>query len=266
MSATMNPSAAQSAWLFIPCYVDQLMPEIGMAMVRVLQRLGVSLTYPQQQTCCGQPALNSGYNDEAACVARRMIDIFAPAVAAGAKVVVPSGSCATMVKVFTPQLLAGTKDEAAAQAVGEATWEFADYLVNVLGLDESAIASRLGSTFPHKVTIHDGCHGLRELGISEAPRTLLRGVKGLEIVEMGEAKTCCGFGGTFAVKYAQVSVAMAEVKCKSAADTGAAYIVSTDPSCLMQIRGYTEKQKMPVKTLHIAQVLDGQAAQAGGAA
>lgn len=247
------------AWLFIPCYVDQLMPEVGVAMVDVLERLGVKLTYPARQTCCGQPALNSGYKDEAARVARRMVEIFAPGVRAGAKVVVPSGSCAAMVKVFMPQMLAGTggrlgADEAAAREVGEATWEFCDYLVNVLGVGEAGVR-KLGAEFRHKVTVHDGCHGLRELGISEAPRELLRGVKGLEMVEMAEAKTCCGFGGTFAVKYAQVSVAMAEVKCRSAAETGARYIVSADPSCLMQINGYNQKQGIGVKTLHVAQVL-----------
>lgn len=259
MSGGVTSASSHKAWLFVPCYVDQLMPAVGVAMVEVLERLGVKLTYPAQQTCCGQPALNSGYKDEAACVARRMVEIFAPAARAGAKIVVPSGSCAAMVKVFMPQMLAGTKDEAAAKAVGEATWEFCDYLVNVLGVDEAVVGgqgvAKLGAEFRHKVTVHDGCHGLRELGISEAPRKLLRGVKGLEIVEMGEAKTCCGFGGTFAVKYAQVSVAMAEVKCRSAAETGAEYIVSGDPSCLMQIGGYNQKQGIRLKPLHVAQVL-----------
>ncbi len=244
-----------SAWLFIPCYVDQLMPEVGVAMVEVLERLGVGLSYPAQQTCCGQPALNSGYRNDAACVARRMVDIFSPAVAAGARIVVPSGSCAAMVKVFTPQLLSGTKDEAAARAVGEATWEFSDYLVNVLGVDAARIGA-LGASFSHSITVHDGCHGLRELGISAAPRKLLGGVRGVRLIEMGEAQTCCGFGGTFAVKFAQVSTAMAQVKCGSALSTGAEYIVSTDPSCLMQIRGYVEKHKLPVGTLHLAQVLN----------
>ncbi|MEX2606886.1 MAG: (Fe-S)-binding protein, partial [Kiritimatiellia bacterium] len=216
--------------LFIPCYVDQLTPEIGFAVVEVLERLGHQVDVPPGQTCCGQPAMNNGYEDETRTVARHILNVFADSEA----VVIPSGSCGATIKHFYPELFAGRPEEAQAKALAAKTWEFSEFLVDVLKLED------VGARFPHKVTWHDGCHGLRELHIQQQPRTLLAHVRDLELVEMKEAKSCCGFGGTFAIKFPQISTAMTQVKTGSAEETGAEYIVSNDPSCMLQIQGYLE--------------------------
>lgn len=229
--------------LFIPCFVDQFYPAVGEAVVRVLRRLGHEVSYPEGQTCCGQPAFNAGYHEEARCVARKFLPHFEGAEA----VVTPSGSCAAMVKVFYRELF-GADDRAVAD-LADRTWEFSSFLVDRLGLSD------VGARFPATVTYHDGCHGLRELTIRKQPRALLAAVRELELIEMGEARSCCGFGGTFAVKFPVISTAMAQVKCTSAAETRADYIVSGDPSCLMQIQGYIEKQGLAQTTLHLAEVL-----------
>ncbi len=231
--------------LFIPCFVDQLSPQVGMAVVEILERLGHTVDYPEGQTCCGQPAFNSGYCGQARSVAEHFLDTFKDAE----HIVVPSGSCAAMVKVFYRELFTDTPRAAEAQSIADRTWEFSQFLVEKLGVDN------LGAKYPGKVTFHDGCHGLRELEIHTAPRTLLRHVHGLELVEMGEATTCCGFGGTFAVKFPQISTAMAQVKCGSIVDCGATTVVSNDPSCLMQIRGYFDRQGNQIPCLHLAEVL-----------
>ena len=234
--------------LFIPCFVDHYFPQAGMAMTHILERLGHVVDYPAGQTCCGQPAFNAGYWDEARPLALRMLDLFSSADV----VVSASGSCGAMIKVFNPELLkdSGRVDE--ARALSAKVWEFSDFLVTKLGVTD------VGATFPHRVTFHDGCHGLRELGIKSQPRRLLEKVAGLELIEMGEAESCCGFGGTFSVKFSHISEAMAEVKCHSALATGADFIVSNDSSCLMQIGGWLEKNhhQTPVpKTLHLAEIL-----------
>jgi L-lactate dehydrogenase complex protein LldE len=221
--------------LFIPCFVDQLFPKVGIAMVQVLGRLKINVDYPAAQTCCGQPAFNTGYWDEARQLAQRCREIFAGYDA----VVCPSGSCTAMVRNFYPEL--GVEPPA--------TFEFAEFLVKRLGVTD------VGARFPAKVTYHDACHALRELRLKDEPRQLLRNVRGLELIEMNEAETCCGFGGTFSVKFPMISYAMDEVKCASIALTGAAYVVSSDSSCLMQIAGCLQKQKSPVKTIHLAEVL-----------
>jgi L-lactate dehydrogenase complex protein LldE len=221
--------------LFIPCFVDQLFPNVGIAMVKVLRRLNVELDYPAAQTCCGQPAFNTGYWDEARELAKRYCEVFADAEA----IVCPSGSCTAMVRNFYPEL--GVEPPA--------TYEFAEFLVKKLGVTD------VGATFPAKVTYHDACHALRELRLKDEPRQLLRNVRGLELVEMPEAETCCGFGGTFSVKFPMISYAMDEVKYASIQQTGAEYVVSADSSCLMQIDGYLRRQKLPVKTISLAEVL-----------
>jgi L-lactate dehydrogenase complex protein LldE len=165
-------------------------------------------------------------------------------------VVIGSGSCGAMVKKFYPELFAGRPEEAAAKKIAAHTWEFSDFLVNKLGVTD------LGAKFPHKVTFHDGCHGLRELGLKKPPRTLMSHVQGLRLVEMGEAETCCGFGGTFAAKFPMISTAMGDVKCASAAETGAEYIVSNDSSCLMHLQGLLSRQGERMKTIHLAEVLN----------
>ena len=216
-----------------------------MSIVQVLERLGHSVDYPEGQTCCGQPAFNSGYWDEARAMAERQMSVFRDAE----NVVVPSGSCGAMVKVFYPELFHGQPEEEQAKALAAKTFEFSDFLVNKLGIDD------VGARFQGKATFHDGCHGLRELGLKTPPRRLLQHVKGLELVEMKEAETCCGFGGTFAVKFPMISTAMGQVKCASIAETGADFVISNDSSCLMQIRGILDKQGKPAKTLHLAEVL-----------
>ena len=234
--------------VFIPCFVDTFYPRVGMSVVAVLERLGHTVDFPGELACCGQPAFNSGYWAEAEPIARRVIDRLGRADA----VVVPSGSCAAMIVNFYPQLFQNTPLEAAARSLSKRTFEFSDFLVNQLGVAD------VGARFPATVTFHDGCHGLRELGNKQEPRTLLSQVRDLRLIEMTEAETCCGFGGTFGVKFPMISTAMGEVKCASATDTGAEFIVSNDSSCLMQIQGLLGRQGKPLKTIHLAEVLARQ--------
>ncbi len=232
--------------LFIPCFIDSIYPHVGAAIVEVLEGLGHTIDYPEAQTCCGQPPFNSGYWDEARAVARRQLRVFRDAEV----VVSASGSCGAMYKKFYPELFEHQPEEAEAKALGAKTWEFSEFLVTKLGVRD------VGARFEGKVTFHDGCHGLRELGTREAPRTLLRAVQGLELVEMNEGESCCGFGGTFAVKYPQISTAMAEVKCNAILDTGVETVVSNDSSCLMQIQGWLDRNgRRVVKSMHLAEVL-----------
>ncbi len=228
--------------LFIPCFVDQFFPQIGVAMVQVLRRIGLQPEFPADQTCCGQPAFNTGFWDEARPLARRFCAIFEPYDA----IVCPSGSCTAMVRHFYPELLGGPA------AATTKTFEFTEFLVKELGVAD------VGAVFPAKVTYHDSCHTLRELGVKEYPRKLLRCVRGLELVEMAAAEVCCGFGGTFAVKFPSISTAMADTKIESIRQTGATHVVSTDSSCLMHLDGYLRRQKIPIKTLHLAEVLAAQ--------
>ena len=231
--------------LFVPCYVDAFYPNAGISVVKVLERLGHTVDYPLGVTCCGQPPFNSGYWPEARRVAAGVLKAYQDTDA----VVVASGSCAAMLKVFYPQIFQETSRRDAALSLAEKVWEFSDFLVTKLGVTD------VGAKFPATVTFHDGCHGLRELGIQSQPRQLLASVQGLMLVEMAEAQTCCGFGGAFAVKFAPISTAMGEVKCASALQTGADYIVSNDSSCLMHLQGLLDRQRKPLKSLHLAEVL-----------
>jgi L-lactate dehydrogenase complex protein LldE len=231
--------------LFVPCFVDAFYPNAGMSIVRVLERLGHSIDFPESLTCCGQPAFNSGYWDEARAVASRVVERLRDSEA----VVIASGSCGAMLKVFYPQIFQDTKYFEDAQQLSAKTWEFSDFLVTKLGVTD------VGARFPSTVTFHDGCHGLRELNIQSQPRQLLANVRDLELVEMSEAQTCCGFGGAFAAKFASISTAMGEVKTDSALSTGARYIVSNDSSCLMHIQGLLGRQKQKMQCLHLAEVL-----------
>jgi L-lactate dehydrogenase complex protein LldE len=231
--------------LFIPCFVDLMFPKVGISIVQILERLGHAIEYPEDLACCGQPAFNSGYWDEAREVAVKVLHRLQDSEA----VVIASGSCGAMLKVFYQELFAGTQHETSAKALSAKCWEFSEFLVKKLGVSD------VGARFPAKVTFHDGCHGLRELGNKKAPRELLAKVRGLELVEMQDAEVCCGFGGTFAVKYPMISTAMGEVKCASAFETGAEYIVSNDSSCLMQIQGLFDRQGNKMKTIHLAEVL-----------
>ncbi len=231
--------------LFIPCYVDAFYPNAGISVVRVLERLGHTVDYPMGVTCCGQPAFNGGFWPEARAVAAGVLKAYQNADA----VVAVSGSCGAMLKKFYPQIFQETPQHEAALALAEKTWEFSDFLVTKLGVLD------VGARFPAAVTFHDGCHGLRELGIQSQPRILLSHVRDLTLIEMTEAQTCCGFGGAFAVKFAPISAAMGEVKCASALVTGADYLISSDSSCLMHLQGMLDRQRKPLKSLHLAEVL-----------
>jgi L-lactate dehydrogenase complex protein LldE len=228
--------------LFIPCFVDQFFPNVAIAMVTVLRRLNVEVDYPLGQTCCGQPAFNTGYWNEARILAKRHCEVFADADA----IVSPSGSCAAMVRNFYSELLGG---HTVIPPCVSKTYEFSEFLVRMLGVTD------VGAKFPARVTYHDACHALRELRLKDEPRQLLRNVQGLELVEMDQAETCCGFGGTFSVKFPMISYAMDDVKVTSINKTGAQYVVSGDSSCLMQIDGYLRRQKLPIKTISLAEVL-----------
>ncbi len=231
--------------LFIPCFVDLMFPRVGISMVQILEKLGQKVEYPDEIACCGQPAFNSGYWNEARAVAAPVLRRLQRAEV----VVIASGSCGAMLKVFYPQLFAGTELAPAAKELGAKCYEFSDFLVTKLGVTD------LGARFPAKVTFHDGCHGLRELGNKQQARALLAKVRDLQLIEMQDAEVCCGFGGTFAAKFPMISTAMGEVKCASALETGAEYIVSNDSSCLMHIQGVADKQGKKLKTIHLAEVL-----------
>lgn len=232
--------------LFIPCFVDLMFPQVGLSMVRILERLGHTVECPEEVACCGQPAFNSGYWDEAREVAVKALERFKHAEV----VVIASGSCGAMLAVFYPELFAGTPHHESALALAKKCHEFSAFLVDRLGVTD------LGARFPARVTFHDGCHGLRELGNKTPPRRLLAKVDGLELIEMKE-EVCCGFGGTFAAKFPMISTAMGEVKCQAALDTGAEYIVSNDSSCLMHIQGLIDRQGGKLKTIHLAEILEG---------
>ncbi len=241
------------ASLFVTCIVDQLYPEVGESTVRVLRRLGVDVDFPEDQTCCGQPAFNSGYWSDAKPLARRFLRAFRDS----RYVVSPSGSCATMVKVYYPELF---HDEPAlleqAHSVSQRVFELSEFLVDVLGV-ESVPAPPDGSDgVPRKVTYHESCHLRRELGVTKPPRTLIGSVPGIELVEMEQSEVCCGFGGTFAVKYADISGAMLQDKIDNIRRSGADAVLSCDSSCLMHIAGGLEKQGSGVRAIHLAELLD----------
>lgn len=231
--------------LFIPCFVDQLYPETGMNMVKVLQKLGCKVVFNERQTCCGQPAFNAGYWDEARAVATKFLADFE----GDSYIVAPSGSCTGYTRNYYERLFEKTPDQSRIQRVTKRMFEFTEFLTEVLKVDN------LNATLNGKATYHDACGALRECGIKAGPRKLLEHVKGLELIEMKEAETCCGFGGTFAVKFEPISIGMAETKIKSAVETGSDYIITTDVSCMMHMQGYIDNQNLPIKTLHIADVL-----------
>lgn len=223
--------------IFVTCIVDQVFPRVGMAMAEVLERAGCEVEFREAQTCCGQPAFNSGYRDEARDVARHFLKVFE-----GAEyIVVPSGSCTSMVAHHYADLFDGHHETR--------VYEFSRFLVDVLKVDD--VGARLDSV----ATYHDSCHALRELKIHDAPRRLLRNVRGLQLTEMDAAEECCGFGGTFSVKFAEVSGAIARTKIDSIVRTGADTVVSIDSSCLMQLQGVLSRAGSAVRTMHLAEVL-----------
>jgi L-lactate dehydrogenase complex protein LldE len=231
--------------IFIPCFVDQFFPSTGMNMVRVLEKLGIGVHYNPNQTCCGQMAFNAGFWDEAKSIGEKFIRDFPN----DRYIVTPSASCAGMVRNYYDELFYNSALHNEYRQLKKNMYEFSDFLVNVLKITD------VGAAFPHKVTYHDSCAALREYGIREEPRALLRKVKGLELLEMKDTDVCCGFGGTFAVKHEGISSAMGEQKVLNALETGAEYIVSTDASCLMHQQGYIDKKGKPIQTIHLVDVL-----------
>lgn len=231
--------------VFIPCFIDQLYPETAWNTIKVLEKCGCKVYYPTTQTCCGQPAFNAGYKSEAIRVARKFLNDFS-----GKRFIVsPSGSCVGMIRNSYEEFFDNSSQRTHFKLIQNKTFELTEFLVRKLGVKD------IGAEFHATVTYHDSCSALRELGIKNEPRQLLKYVKGLELVEMNESETCCGFGGTFSVKMEPISSAMAEQKLHNALNTKAEYIVGTDVSCLMHLSGFAAKHKLPVKILHIADIL-----------
>jgi L-lactate dehydrogenase complex protein LldE len=214
--------------------------------VRVLEALGHAVVFPEAQTCCGQPAFNDGFPTDATALAARTVDV----LAAPMPVVVPSGSCATMVRRFYPELLRDGPRGTAAQELAARTFEFSEFLVRVLGVID------VGARWDGRVTYHDSCHLLRELGIRDEPRRLLAAVRGLELVEMAYPEHCCGFGGAFAVKFPEISGAILAPKLAAIAATGASAVVANDTGCLLQMSGGLRRSGSTVRALHLAEILD----------
>lgn len=233
--------------LFVTCLVDQLWPSIGASAVEVLRRAGCEVEFDQRQTCCGQPAFNTGYRSEARVLARRFIEVFESSSADA--IVSPSGSCTAMVHHFRELFSADEMWRERAENVASRTHEFASFLVNVLGVDE------LGASFTGRVTWHDACHGLRDLNLHSEPRRLIHQVRGVEFVEMANADACCGFGGTFSVKYPEISVAILDNKIEAIEKAGVRAVVSGDASCLMQMGGRLSRKASPVRAMHLAELL-----------
>lgn len=234
--------------LFITCFNDTLFPRTGQAVVSLLERLGHEVSFPLEQTCCGQMHFNSGYHDEAVPLVRRFARVFADEEL----IVSPSGSCVAMVRDHYPRIAAESGDAELIEQVrrlGERTFELSELLVDELGLED------VGAYYPHRVTYHPSCHALRMLHVDDKPLRLLRAVRGIDLVELPRAEQCCGFGGTFAIKNADTSIAMLSDKLRSVLDTRAEVCTAADNSCLMHIGGGLSRQRTGVKALHLAEIL-----------
>ena len=234
--------------LMVTCVNDAMFPETGKAVVTLLRRLGVDVDFPAGQTCCGQPMINTGYLDEAISAVRA----FAGAFEGYDAIVTPSGSCAGCVRhqhAIVARRAGDPRLTAALERTSPRTYELSEFLVDVLGVVD------VGAYFPHRVTYHPTCHSLRMLGVGDRPTRLLSAVRGLSLVDLPAAEQCCGFGGTFAVKNADVSVAMASDKARHVRETGAEVLVAGDNSCLMNIGGLLSRQRSGVRIMHLAEVL-----------
>ncbi len=247
---TDSPARMQAS-LFITCIVDQFYPEVGESTVRVLRKLGVDVDFPSTQTCCGQPLFNSGYWSDARPLARRFLKVFK----GKGPIVTPSGSCAAMVRTSYAELL---RDDAAlmeeVHEVSGRVYELSEFIVDVLGMPDLPGTSESQGLTGRKITYHESCHLTRELGAKNQARRLIRWAG--DLVEMEQAEVCCGFGGTFAVKYPDISGAMLRDKVEHIGKTGADAVVACDSSCLMQIGGGLQRQRVGVRPMHLAQILD----------
>jgi L-lactate dehydrogenase complex protein LldE len=241
--------------LFVTCIVDSIYPRVGQATVEVMERLGLEVEFREAQTCCGQPAFNGGFRDEARQVARRFLDVFEPT--APDPIVCPSGSCAAMVVHGYVELFRDdTRNRARAEAIAARTFEFSQFIVEVLGLTD------LEAHFAGKLTYHPSCHLTRLLHVTDAPQKLLAHLHEAEVVPLPAAEECCGFGGLFAVKHGELSAAILDKKIENVRAAGAQTLVGCDMSCLMHIQGGLSRDGAPVKCLHLAEVLNGQASDA----
>ena len=231
--------------LFIPCFIDQLYPDTGWNVVHVLENLECDVHYNPEQTCCGQAAFNGGHWDTARELAKKFIGDFN----GKRPIITPSASCASFVKNYYFDLLEGTIFMNGYRKLQPQIYELCDFIVNVLKIKD------VGAKYHARVTYHDACSALREYGLKTEPRLLLEKVRGLELIEMQESETCCGFGGTFAIKHEPISTAMARNKVEFAIDSGADYIVSSEMSCLMHLDAYIRKNHLGIRCLHVADIL-----------
>lgn len=231
--------------LFVTCLADLLHPEVGEAAVALLREAGVDVAFPAAQTCCGQPPFNAGFQDDARRMGSSLLDAFENFQA----VVAPSGSCAAMLRSHYPDLFRGTRDAARADDLAAKTYELSAFLVDELGMES------FGGAFQARVTYHDSCHGLRELGLGGQGRKLLSGIAGLELAEMTRPDSCCGFGGTFSVKMPELSTVMADDKLAQAVVTEAEYLVGGDLGCLVHLAGRLSRKGSPIRTIHLAVLL-----------
>ena len=249
----MTQAAGQKrVQLFVTCVVDQFFPEVGEAVVDTLRALDIEVTFDTSQTCCGQPAFNSGYWDEARPVARRLLGQLDPSV----PVVVPSGSCTAMIRNYYAELFAGDPvNYARASSLARNVYEFSEFLVDEVGLPKCQQVLQADSSTDFDVAFHEACHTKRELGVDAQPKSLIDAIPGLNRVEMDQAEVCCGFGGTFAVKYADISGAMLSDKLDNVQASGAHVVAACDTSCLMHIGGGLKRRGSEVHTAHIAELI-----------
>lgn len=231
--------------IFVPCFIDQLYPQVAFNMVKVLEKAGCTVSYNASQTCCGQPAFNAGFWGEAKEVCGKFLKDFS----GSDYIVAPSASCVGFVRNYYSKVFENAPESALAKKTSERVFEFAEFLIHILKIDD------VGATFNARATYHDSCAALRECRIKQEPRQLLSKVKGLELVEMNDVETCCGFGGTFAVKFEPISIAMGDQKVNNAVATQAEYLISTDMSCLMHIDGCNKHKHAGLKVMHLADVL-----------
>lgn len=257
MQKATFPTPPRRVALFVTCMADMLYPGVGIATTELLERQGIEVIFPMEQTCCGQPAFNAGYRDEARILARRFLQVFGPMVENGSvqAIVAPSGSCTTMTSHFYDVLFEESNERPLrqlAQRLASVTFELTEFLVDVLGVTDTL------ARVEGKVTYHPCCHLLRELGIDEQPRTLLAGVEDAQIVPLTDDTDCCGFGGLFAVKNAGISAAMGRRKADNLAKSGADLVAMCDVSCMTHINGILSREKINCRAVHIAEILNGQ--------
>ena len=252
MNSPVNRPVNQKVALFVPCFVDQVAPQAAIDAVTVLRRIGCEVVFPEDQTCCGQPGFNAGHWEVARPCAEHFVRVFS----AHDTIVCPSGSCASMVRKHYPELLESSPLRDDAIAVGNRVFEFAEYLVRVAGVTD------VGARFPHKVAYHPSCHSTRELGIYDEPLQLLRAVRDIDLRPLPNESECCGFGGMFSTKFGMISAAMGDTKAANIEQSGAEFVTTIDPSCLMHLDGVFGATGRKLKTIYLASILASSPATA----